>query len=79
MWVDIFISAAMFKQIERLAARTGRSTSRVFTDALREYLAQHSPDDEITAAVNRACAEIGSSLEPLSVAVAQSILARTEY
>lgn len=29
---------------ERLARRTRRSRSRLFTDALREYLARHAPD-----------------------------------
>ena len=51
-----------FERAERLARRTRRSRSRLFTDALREYLARHAPD-KITEAMDQAIMEIGEEEE----------------
>ena len=48
----------LFEGVERLARRTNRSRSRLFSDALKEYLARHTPD-KLTEAMNRALAQIG--------------------
>jgi metal-responsive CopG/Arc/MetJ family transcriptional regulator len=48
----------VFEKAERLARREGRSRSDVYSAALREYVARHSPD-ELTASIDSALAEIG--------------------
>jgi metal-responsive CopG/Arc/MetJ family transcriptional regulator len=69
---DIYLGA------ERLARRTKRSRSRLFSDALKEYLARHAPD-EVTDAMNRACAEAGEGKSPFVAAASRRILERSEW
>ena len=61
-----------------MARRTKKSRSRLFSDALREYLARHAPD-EVTEAMNRACAEVGEAEDPFVASAAHRILERTEW
>ncbi len=78
MKIAVSIPDEVFERAERLARRTRRSRSRLYGDALQEYLAHHSPD-EVTEAVNRACDEIGDTREPFTAVAAQRVLARTEW
>ena len=45
MKAAVSIPNDLFEGAERLARRTRRSRSRLFSDALREYLAHHTPDN----------------------------------
>ncbi len=78
MKTAISIPDDLYKGAERLARRSKKSRSRLFSDALREYLARHAPD-EVTEAMNRACAELGSVNDQFVSAAAQRILERTEW
>ncbi len=78
MKTAVSIPNDVFERAERLARRTKRSRSRIFSEALREYLARHSPD-EITNAMNKACAEIGDTRDPFVTEAARRILERTEW
>jgi len=78
MKTAVSIPDEVFEGAERLARRTRRSRSRLYGDALREYLARHSPD-EVTEAVNRACDQIGETRDPFTALAARRILARTEW
>ena len=42
----------LFAQADRLARRTRRSRSEVYSEALREYVARHAPD-EVTETLDR--------------------------
>lgn len=48
----------VFDKAERLARAAGRSRSEVYSAALREYVARHSPD-EVTEAVDRVVDRLG--------------------
>ncbi len=78
MKTAVSIPDDVFSGAEQLARRTKRSRSRIYSDALREYLARHSPG-EITEAVNRACSEIGETRDPFTTLAAHRVLARTEW
>ena len=53
MKTAVSIPDEVFEEAERFRARrTKKSRSRLFTDAIREYLARHAPDD-VTAAMDR--------------------------
>jgi metal-responsive CopG/Arc/MetJ family transcriptional regulator len=80
MKTAVSIPDDIFQGAERLAKRTRRSRSRLFSDALREYLARHSPD-EITEAMNKALAEAGDTQgdNDFAAAVAQLTLERSEW
>jgi metal-responsive CopG/Arc/MetJ family transcriptional regulator len=55
MRITASIPEELLERMEHLARRTKKLRSRLFADALREYLAHHAPD-EVTEAMNRACA-----------------------
>jgi len=78
MKTAVSIPDDVFEGAQRLARRTKRSRSRVFSDALREYLARHSPE-EVTEAMNRACSEIGESEDPFVASATRRILERSEW
>jgi predicted transcriptional regulator len=78
MKTAISIPDEVYQRAERLARRTKKSRSRLYGEALKEYLARHAPD-EVTAAVNRACAEVGESKDPFVSSAALSTLERTEW
>jgi predicted transcriptional regulator len=48
----------LFARADRLAKRSRRSRSEVYSAALREYLARHAPD-EVTAGLDAALAGLG--------------------
>ena len=47
----------VFKGAERLARRTRKSRSQLFSEALREYVARHAAD-ELTEAMDRVCIDV---------------------
>jgi predicted transcriptional regulator len=77
MKTAISIPDELFEGAERLARRTRRSRSRLFADALPEYLARHAPD-KITESMDRALAKIGDGKDPFASSVARRVLGRTE-
>lgn len=78
MKTAVSIPDDVFEGAERLARRTKRSRSRLFSDALKEYLAHHEPD-KVTEAMNRACAEIGEGEDPFVSSAARRVLERIEW
>jgi metal-responsive CopG/Arc/MetJ family transcriptional regulator len=78
MKTAVSIPDEIFEGAERLARRTKRSRSRLFSDALMEYLARHSPD-KITEAMNKVCDEIGETSDPFVSAAAARTLERSEW
>ncbi|HUI83906.1 MAG TPA: hypothetical protein VL240_06770 [Candidatus Binatia bacterium] len=78
MKTAVSIPDEIFQKAERFAKRRRCSRSRIFSDALREYLTRHS-GDEVTEAVNRACREIGQAQDSFSAAAAYRALVRTEW
>jgi hypothetical protein len=47
-------------------------------DALKEYLARHTPNN-VTDAMDKACAELGQTKDALVSAAARRILERSEW
>jgi metal-responsive CopG/Arc/MetJ family transcriptional regulator len=78
MKTAVSIPDDVFEGAERLARRTKRSRSRVFSDALKEYLARHAPE-KITEAMNHACSEIGKEEDVFAATAARRTLERSEW
>lgn len=78
MKTAISIPNDLFDGAERLARRTRRSRSRLFTDALREYLARHTPD-RVTESMDQAIMEVGEGKDEFVSSVARRRLERTEW
>jgi metal-responsive CopG/Arc/MetJ family transcriptional regulator len=72
----------VFESVERLRKLTKRQRSEVYADALREYVARHSPE-EVTASWQR----VIEQLEPEEIeadrkfleAAARDVLRKTEW
>jgi metal-responsive CopG/Arc/MetJ family transcriptional regulator len=78
MKTAVSIPDDLFEGAERLARRTKKSRSRLFRDALKEYLARHTPD-QVTEAMNRALVELGDTHDDFVSSSARSILERSEW
>jgi len=78
MKTAVSIPDEVFEGAERLARRTKKSRSRLFSDALQEYLARHTPE-EVTEAMNKAAAQIGETKDPFVASVARRVLEHSEW
>ena len=78
MKTAVSIPDEIFEGAERLARRTKRSRSRLFSDALKEYLARHAPD-KVTEAMNQACAEIHGEEDSFVSSSARRVLEKREW
>jgi metal-responsive CopG/Arc/MetJ family transcriptional regulator len=78
MKTAVSIPDDVFEGAERLARRTNRSRSRLFSDALKEYLARYTPD-KVTQAMNRALAQIGEQEDSFVSSAARRVLERSEW
>ena len=56
MKTAVSIPDDVFENAERMAQQTQKSRSQLYSEALREYVARHSPN-EVTEAMNRVCDE----------------------
>ena len=69
----------LFAQVDRLARRSSRSRSEVYSAALREYVARHAPD-EVTADLNAVVERLGEPDPGLfATAAARGTFASTEW
>lgn len=69
----------LFAQVDRLARRSHRSRSELYSAALREYVARHAPD-EVTAGLDRVIAEVGQpDGDPFAAAAVRGALGLAEW
>jgi len=78
MKTAVSIPDDIFQRAERLARRAQKSRSQLFSDALREYVARHAPE-EVTEAMDRVVAEVGDNADEFTSAAARRVLDRTEW
>ncbi len=78
MKTAISLPDAVFHAAERQARRMQKSRSRMYADALSEYLSRHSPD-EVTEAMNHVVDQVSPGPDAFVSAAAQSVLARSEW
>lgn len=78
MKTAVSIPDDIFEAAQQLARRSGKSRSRVFSEALREYVARHAPD-AVTEAMDRVCVEVTGDDHAFAAAAAHRVLARSEW
>lgn len=83
MKTAISIPDAIFEEAERMARRTKRSRSEIYSRALADYLARHS-SDRVTEAMDRTVAALEGEPEKhgadeFAAAASRKILQRTEW
>lgn len=78
MKTAVSIPDEIFQGAERLARRTKRSRSQLFSEAVKEYLARHAPE-EVTEAMDRVCLDVEPLKDDFVSSVARRVLERTEW
>ena len=83
MKTAISIPDGVFQEAERLARRRKISRSRLYAEALAEYLLRHKPE-AVTEAMNEVCGEVHTEpdsavSDPAVSAAARRVLARSEW
>jgi len=78
MKTAISVPDDVFEESERLAARTDKSRSQLYTEAMREYLARHDPDS-VTERLNELVADLSPAEDRFVAETSRSVLARVEW
>ena len=78
MKIAISVPNEVFERAERLAKRLEVSRSELYSRALREYLARHSPD-ELTQALNRVCEGLDSGADEFVREASRRVLEGSEW
>ncbi len=78
MKTAVSIPDDVFEGAERLARRKKKSRSQLFSDAVKEYVARHSPED-VTEAMDRVCAEVGCSADEFVSSATRRTLEQSEW
>jgi metal-responsive CopG/Arc/MetJ family transcriptional regulator len=78
MKTAVSIPEEIFAPAERLARRMKKSRSRLYSEALREYVARHAAE-EVTEAMNRVCDKLGEAKDPFVSSAARCTLERSEW
>ena len=78
MKTAISIPDDVYAEAERLTHRLNISRSRLYTHAIREYLARHDPD-AVTEALNRVAGLVESPADPFVSATARRVLEQVEW
>jgi metal-responsive CopG/Arc/MetJ family transcriptional regulator len=78
MKTAISVPDDVFEGVERLAQRTGRSRSELFSSAMAQYLASHDPE-RVTAAIDRVVATLDQQGDDFPTEVARHTLADVEW
>jgi predicted transcriptional regulator len=78
MKTAVSIPNEVFEKVERLARRSRKTRSHVYSAALKEYLARHTPD-EVTEAMNRVCDELGSQSDSFVADAGRRVMESSEW
>jgi predicted transcriptional regulator len=78
MKTAVSIPDDVFEDAERLARRTKRSRSDIYSHALAEYVARHAPD-QVTEAMNHTLAEVDDEMDTFAPVAGRRTLRRTEW
>ena len=78
MKTAVSIPDDVFERVERLARDAGLSRSAIFSNALKEYLARHAPD-EVTAAMDQVCAAVEGESDDFLRTASHRTLEKTEW
>jgi predicted transcriptional regulator len=78
MKTAVSIPNDVYLKAEELAEQTNRTRSRLYSDALGEYLARHGTD-AVTAGMNEALAGIDEGSDGFLASANRSVLTKSEW
>jgi predicted transcriptional regulator len=77
MKTAVSIPDDVYRRAEELAEQTNRTRSRLYSDALGEYLARHETD-AVTTGMNEALVGIDEGTDTFLASANRSVLAKSE-
>jgi metal-responsive CopG/Arc/MetJ family transcriptional regulator len=78
MKTAISLPDTVFREAEQFARHAKKSRSKLYTEAISEYLARHSPD-EITEALNQVLAKVNGNDSKFIRQAARRAIAQEEW
>jgi len=78
MKTAISLPEKVFREAERFARRVRKTRSKLYAEAIAEYLARHAPND-ITESMNQVCDRIGVSADKFQGKAARQILSKESW
>jgi predicted transcriptional regulator len=78
MKTAISIPDKIYRDAERLSRRLKKSRSRIYTEAVSEYVARHDPE-AVTEAMNRVCEAMEAYPDPAISGAARRTLEAVEW
>ncbi len=78
MKTAISIPDKVYAEAERLSRRLKKSRSKVYTEAVTEYLARHDPE-AVTEAMNKVCEAVDTRPDPAVSVAAKRTLQQVEW
>lgn len=78
MKIAVSIPDDVYQRAERLAEQSNRTRSRLYSDALGEYLARHG-SNEVTDAMNQVLAGMDQGADLFVATAARDALANSEW
>lgn len=78
MKTAISLPEKVFREAERFARRVRKTRSRLYAEAIAEYLARHAPDD-ITESMNKVCDQIGVANDTFLAKASRRLLAQEAW
>jgi metal-responsive CopG/Arc/MetJ family transcriptional regulator len=78
MKTAISLPDRVFREAERFARRVRKSRSKLYAEAIAEYLARHAPND-ITESMNQVCDRLGVPVDKFQEKAARQILSKESW
>lgn len=78
MKTAVSIPDDVFEEAERLAVELQTSRSHLYSRALQEFVARHSPD-RLTEAMNRVLDKVGGEVDGFTAKASRQVLERVEW
>jgi hypothetical protein len=78
MKTAISLPERVFREAERFARRVRKTRSKLYAEAIAEYLARHAPND-ITESMNKICDRIGATPDKFQGRAARQILSKEAW
>lgn len=78
MKTAVSIPDEIFEEAERLAERLRTSRSRLYSQALREYVRRHAPE-HVTDSLNRVVDDVGEEEDEFRQVAARRVLRKVEW
>ena len=78
MKTAISLPERVFREAERFARRVRKTRSRLYAEAIAEYLARHAPND-ITESMNQVCDRIAAPADEFQRKAVRRILSEEKW